>query len=530
VSASEVPCTYLRNIIARALTVEEIEDIIEKYGIAAQRAKRAGVDAVEVHAAHGSTLIANFLSPLTNKRTDSYGGTLENRARLAIEVLQRIKNKVGRAYPVIFRVSGDEFVPGGLTLDDTKKIAKMLEENGVDALHITAGNIAYEESYYRTYPPMAMPRACNVYLAEAIKKVVSVPVIAVGRINDPVLAENILRNGQADLIAMGRALIADPELPNKAYEGRLEDIRKCIGCFQDCGQPASNRTRLRCAVNAECGKEIEYKLTRADVRKKVLIIGGGPAGMEAARVAALRGHNVYLYEAGEKLGGQLLIASKVPGKEEINNLIEYLTTQIGKLGVNVRLGKEATAEIIYDIQPDVVVVATGATPLIPPIRGVNLPHVLTAWQVLGWRNSQAKTGDNVVVAGGGSVGCETAEYLAEQGKRVTIIEMLDEIAEDMPYSSKIILKKKLSECQVNVILGHELKEITENSVVTVNKKGECEIIECDTVVLALGSLPNSSVISAFKHIFPKTYAIGDCLKPRRLLEAIHDGYRVAFSL
>jgi 2,4-dienoyl-CoA reductase-like NADH-dependent reductase (Old Yellow Enzyme family)/thioredoxin reductase len=530
IGPSETPCTYLKDVTAKAATREEIAAIVEKYADAAVRAKRAGVDAVEVHAAHGSTLVANFLSPLTNKRTDEYGGDLRGRARFAIEILRRIKEKAGRRFPVIYRLSGSEFVPGGLTIEDTKIIAKMLESEGVDALHITAGHIGFKESYYYTYPPMAMPRGCNVHLAEEVKKVVGVPVIAVGRINDPLLAERILQEGKADLVAMGRALIADPQLPLKAYRGRLEEIRRCIGCLQDCGQPGSNRTRLRCAINAECGREREYKITRAEKRRKVLIAGGGPAGMEAARVAAARGHDVYLYEAASVLGGQLLLASRIPHKAEIANLLDYLTNQLEKLGVAVVVGKEVTPAVVQDLQPDVVIVATGASPLVPPIPGVRGSNVMTAWEALGWRNSKKKCGDRVVVAGGGSVGCEVAEYLSQDGRAVTIIEMLDDVATDMPYSAKFWLLETLSKRGVKILTGHKIEEITAEGVQTLDKNQTKSFVECDTVVLALGAIANSSLAPSLRTVVDEVYQIGDCLKPRRILEAIHEGYRVALTI
>ena len=384
VAPSDIACPYVPGVRARELTVEEIENIIQKYVGAAALAHHAGFDGVEIQAAHGFSLVSHFLSSVTNKRTDGYGGDLRARARFAIEIVEGIKAKLGNAFPIIFRLSGDEYTEGGITLENTKSIAKMLEEVGVDALHISAGNSLSPDGFWATTPPMDAPHGCHVHLAESIKQVVKTPVITVGRINDPQFAETILRKGKADLIAMGRALIVDPELPNKVAEGRLKEIRKCIGCLQDCD--ADFGLRVKCAINADVGKEKEYKVVPAQRRKKVLVVGGGPAGMEAARVASLRGHKVTLYERNRKLGGQLLLCEDLPHKKDLRNLIDFMTYQLKKLKVRVELGKEVTPAIVERMNPDAVILATGAAPLYPAIHGIDqkknrsgLGHTTITW-------------------------------------------------------------------------------------------------------------------------------------------------------
>ena len=348
------------------LTLEEMEGIIEAFSLAALRAQKAGFDGVEIHGAN-IYLIAQFLSPLTNHRRDEYGGGLEGRMKFLKDVFQRVRQKVGDEYPVSLRMAGHEYTDGGLQLTDTQFIARRMEEAGASALHVSAGSPVVP---YWHVPPMAIARGCHVKLAAEIRKVVKIPVIAVGRINDPVLANEVVAEGKADLVAMGRALIADPYLPLKAKEGRLEDIRKCVACNycrKRIGQ--LNRT-LRCAVNAEAGRERDSRIVPSSRNRRVMVIGGGPAGMEAARVLALRGHRVVLYEKGAKLGGQVNLAVIPPHKEELGNILDYLPSQLKKLNVEVHLGREATAETVTKERPDAIIVATGALSLFPEIPGL----------------------------------------------------------------------------------------------------------------------------------------------------------------
>lgn len=515
VSASQVYCAATR-VKPRALATSEVEALVEKYAQGARRAKTAGFDAVEMHSAHGY-LIEQFLSPATNKRTDKYGGDLNGRMRFALEILGRTREIVGQNFPIMFRLSAHEYLDGGLTLDDTKVIAKKLQEGGVDCLDISAG--AYDSPLeYGSTQPMNVPRGFMVHMAEGIKSVVEVPVIAVGRINDPVYAEEILEKNRTDLVAMGRALIADPYLPLEAMQGRLEDINMCIACMR-CSERTSSGLRLKCTVNVNTGKESEYRIHPADKPRRILVIGGGPAGMEAARTLSLRGHEVILYEKN-RLGGQMNLASVPPHKDEIKNLVRYLTNKLKTQEVEVHIGKEVSIE---DVEPDVVIVATGSEPLIPRIPGVDRSNVVTAWDILG---GTAKTGSNVVVAGGGMVGCETSEYLAEKGKKVTVVEMLDDVGLDMESKTRRYLLKRLEELSVKVHRRTRIEEITDKGVRVTCRNGNNGVIQSDTVVLALGACPNRRILKDLKLTPTNYYMIGDCVKPCKILEAIHDGARI----
>lgn len=521
ISASDVPSPT--GVKPRPITVKEIEMFETKFAEGAERAKRAGFDAIEIHGASGY-LIQQFLSPLTNKRTDEYGGDHKRRMRFALEILECTKEKIGRQFPIWFRIPGSEYLEGGITLKDAQVYAKMLEDAGVDAHDITAGHAWIVE---RLIPPMFFSSGCYVHLAEGIKKVVKKPVMIAGRITDVVLADKIVAEGKADLISMGRALLADPELPKKALEGRIDDIRKCVGCLQGCIDRSRavmgvERQPVICLQNALVGRERELEIKTTKDPKKVLIVGGGPAGMEAARVCALRGHEVTLLEKNAELGGQLLLACKPPHKQEFQEVIEYLQNQIRKLGVRTELGREVTAELMENLKPDAVIMATGAKPLIPPIPGVDGKNVVTAWDVLA---GKVKVGKNVIIVGGGNVGCETAEFLIEKGKNVVIIEMLSEIGGDMGVLLRLLVRR-LKERGVKMLTSTRIEKITDKEVVAV-KDGERLIFAADTVVLSVGAQSEKKLFEALRGRFSNLFAIGDCVKPRKALEAIQEGLIIA---
>jgi 2,4-dienoyl-CoA reductase (NADPH2) len=504
----------------RALTVEEIHRLVDEYGEAGRRAREAGFDAIELALGIGY-LLNRFISPCTNNRTDEYGGTLENRMRFPLEIIDRIHKRAGEDYPIICRVSVEEFMEGGHTLEDSKKVVSILEATGVQAIDVQAG-------WHECPEPlvvMSVPRGAFVYLAEEIKKVVSIPVITAYRINTPELAEEILAQGKADLIGLGRPLLADPEFPNKAKEGRSDEIRTCIAC-SNCldnlltGYKTGTVSPAICSLNPRMGKEVEYAIESASVVKKVLVAGGGPAGMEAAIIAALRGHQVTLYEKGEELGGQLRVACLPPYKGELNCLIEGMATQLKKAGVEIRLNTEVTPEMVEKEKPDVVILATGAAPLTPDIPGVRQDNVVTAVDVLTRRK---EVGEAAVIIGGGMVGCETAELLAGLGRRVTIVEMLPKIGSDYGATYRHVVISRLKEAGIGIETNATVEEITDRGV-RAKRDGASEFFPGNTVVLAVGFTPNKELGERLRGKVPTLYSIGDCVEPRRIREAIEEGF------
>lgn len=505
--------------IPREMSTEEIQRIIHTFGAAAQRAKRAGFDAVELHGTHGY-LINQFLSPYTNKRADDYGGNFENRLRFAIEVIQEVRSKVGENYPIIFRLCANEYLQGveSITLDVAKKIAPRLVQAGIDILHVTGG---MGETGDHLIQPLYYSLGYNVYLAKGVKQAVGItPVIAAGSITDPYLADQVLAQGEADLIAVGRGIIADLMFPKKAEENRAREIRRCIRC-NECTARLRSGYRISCAVNPLVGREAESELRPVKRPKKVLVAGAGPAGMEAARVLALRGHEVSLCEKSNSFGGLVRIAAVPPWKKDLTALIDWLTFQLDQSHVAVHLKEEVTPEYIEKFDPDVLVVSTGSTPVKPKIPGIE--SAVTALDVL----KGATIGDRVIVCGGGLVGCETAWYLAEQNKRVTIVEMLDEIAADMEARSKMAILRKLGEHNVDVICNLRMEKIRPGEgIAGIDKKRNSREIKGDTVVLAMGFEPNQSLWDVGETPY-ESYLIGDAKKPRRIIDAIHEANHIA---
>ena len=505
------------------LTLGEISEIVQRFARAAERAKRAGFDGVEIHAAHGY-LIAQFLSSAFNKRQDEYGGSLANRARFLLEIIKTTRAVVGKSYPVWCRLSGREYgIPGGITVEETQAVARMAEEAGAAAIHVSAYAAGRDT---RNLPPAAQPRGALVRFAEAVKSVVSIPVITVGRI-EPVLGERILTEGRADLIAIGRGLIADPYLPQKAAAGRLEDIRPCIACGSCLARVNAGKDSPLCGVNPAVGQEGEYAIELAAKPKKVVVIGGGPAGMEAARVAALRGHQVTLFEKETRLGGQLNVAAVPPYKSEINELNKYLATQVQKAGVKLELGKKATTAKVKKIAPDAAILATGVTPFIPEIPGIDRKNVVMAEDVLAGR---AKLGEGVIVIGGELVGCETAEFLADSGKTVTITRRGPTMAAGVAPMIGEALVGRLKAKGVTMLTGVKYEEVNDEGLVITTKDREKRTIPADTIVLAAGSKPNTELLSELRGIVSEVHRVGDCVEPRGIVEALTEGWRVARAL
>ncbi len=523
VAPSMVPCKVLAGGEApRELTKAEIKRLIDDYGEAARRSVEAGFDLIEIHGAHGY-ILNQFLSPFTNKRTDEYGGSFENRMRFPLEIIARVREVVGDRHPLAYRISADEKVEGGLTIDDTVRFSKKIEEAGIDLIDVSAG---IYESVIWIAQPMAFPRGCLVDLGWEVKKNVKIPVSIVGRINHPDLAEEILATKKADFIAIGRALHADPYWPVKAQKGQVEDIRICPACMSCSDQLATNLP-ITCAINPEAGREMDLAIKPARKKKKVLVVGAGPAGMEAARVAHLRGHQVILMEKEKRMGGQLFYASKSPHKKEFEEVVRFLERQLKKLKVDVRLGKEATETTIKRMKPDVVIVAAGASPALPFTQGVDKPHVHTAIEVLDERVSlKGKT----AVIGGGLVGLETALYLVENGVvPIVMVEPTDKLGGNVGLRMGWYVRNKVTtHPDIEVRMETTVEEIKDESII-VQKKGIFEELPVKNVVLAVGMRNNNELAEALKAkgSVKEVYVIGDCNIPRTMKEAFEEGTIVA---
>ena len=526
-SASAIPWPMLYDqfhAIPEELTIDEIQVLIEAFGDAAKRAVDAGFDLVEIHAAHGY-LITNFLSPFTNKRGDWYGGSRENRFRFLGQVVENCRRKVGPDFPLTVRLSGTDYEPDGMTIEDTIYYAKEMEKLGIDAFHISGGD---HHTMIHQVSPMAMPVCYNVWAAEAVKKEVHVPVMASGSITLPQYAEDILEQGKADFITLGRPMWADNEWVKKAMEDRPEDIRPCIRCNEGCLQRSSFLGRtVMCAVNPVLGFEEDLAVKPAETKKKVVIAGGGPAGMEAARVLKLKGHDVTIYEM-RKLGGYLHEASAPEFKEDIRHLIDYQIHQIEKLEIPV-VSEELTPEMVKAGGYDVVISAVGAEHVIPAVPGIDGKNVINALTIL---DCHPEIGKKVVVVGGGMIGTETAIDLAEKGHEVTIVEMKDAIMADCAVTDIIAYYEKIGRNRIAVIPGLRVTEVTEQGVRGVNDRtGRRTELPADSVVIAVGLKP--------RHAFYDTlagepdlevYEIGDCVKAGKILDAFHTAYKTAVRI
>jgi 2,4-dienoyl-CoA reductase-like NADH-dependent reductase (Old Yellow Enzyme family)/thioredoxin reductase len=504
------------------LTIDEIHEIVKAFGQAARRARSAGFDMVELHACHGY-LISNFLSARNNLRGDWYGGSLENRMRFLLEIVAEIKLQAGAHYPICARVSGTDYEPGGTTIEESIELCKRLEALGVAAIHVSGGN---HHTTIHEVSPMGMSLAHNTWAAEAIKKEVSLPVIASGSITSPDLAESVLADGKGDFISLGRPLWADPEWPLKVKEGRPEDIRPCIRCNDGClarGDHVANT--IWCTVNVALCREELYAIKKSERPQRVAVVGGGPAGAEAARVATLMGHQVTLFEK-RKIGGALHEAAipefKTP---DFQPLIDYLRTQVEKLGVDV-VEKEATAAELRDGSFDAVIVATGALPMgLDHVVGIDHPKVTMAMEVL---HGEATVGDRVAVIGAGMVGTEVGLLLAEQGKTVTFVELLDDVMCGVTFDERLVYEDRFESCDVTNCCEKRLASVSDEGIVIVDERGRQTFIPADTVVLAIGSRPNRDLVESLREDTDlHVVEAGDCIRPRKIFDAIHDGHLAA---
>lgn len=518
IAPSSLTCFWPPHMNTRELTIEDIETLVKDFGIAAGIVKAAGIDAVELHG-HEGYLLDQFTTALWNKRTDEYGGDLEGRLRFPLEIIESIRAEVGPDFPIIYKFGASHYLDGGRDIKESCEIARRLQEAGIDTLEVDAG--CYETSYW-AHPPTYMPAGCLLDGIEAVKKVVDIPIIAVGKLGCPELAEEVLKEGKADFIGLARPLLADPDWAIKVKERRLDDIRMCTGCHE-CFRRIMETKYLSCAVNPATGMERELALTSARKKKNVLVVGGGPAGMEAARVAALRGHNVTLWEKSDKLGGNLTPASVPDFKSDYGAFKDYLSTQVRKLNVDIELMKEATSELVQEMKPDEVIIATGSVPIIPELAGGSQKRVITAVDALLGRG---EVGDEIVVVGGGEVGCETAVWLTRKGKRVTVVEMLSEILQDGYFMNRMMLLKMLDEAGIGMVTSARVCEITDDGIV-VEKNSDTRIFSADTVVLAMGMKSEKKLLGDLEGKLPGIHAVGDCVEPRKILNAIWEAYNIA---
>jgi 2,4-dienoyl-CoA reductase (NADPH2) len=551
--------------IPRALTIPEIEEIINRFAKLAGRAREAGFDGIEINGAGGHG-INSFLSCIWNKRQDQYGcQNLENRARLFVEIIKASKIIAGQDYPVIALMNGAEYgVANGTTIQEAQEFARLLQSSGTDAFHIRGFGYGdntlkqWLEHVYYPEPPISLVKGLDwshkgagaqVPLATAIKKVVSVPVITVGRL-DPILGEQVLREGKADFIGMTRRMFADPELPNKASSGNLDDVAPCTACLH-CASTIVLGNSLGCRINAALGGAEDYGVSPAKKKKKIVVIGGGPGGMEAARVAALRGHQVTLYEKEPKLGGLLPLAAMVKGTEieDLPSLVKYLETQITKLGVDIRLGKEYKSSMIGEIKPDVVIVAVGGKATVPQIPGIDRKNVVhltkldkllnTSIRLLGANSVRRLTklwmpsGKSVVIIGGEFHGCELAEFLVKRGKKVTIVHSgkAETLGEKIPIIKRAYLLNWLAEKGVKIITEVKYEEITDKGLVITTKEGQIQTIETDSIMPSLVLESNTDLVKSLKGKVPEVYAVGDCFNDNRMIvDAIAEGYHTARAI
>jgi len=522
-SSSAIMCPF-GDEIPVPFTTEEVKEMVGKYGDTALRAQKCGFDGVEIHGAHGY-LITQFFSPYSNKRLDEYGGNFWNRTRFARDIIKDIREKCGEDFIVDMRISADEFVEGGLNLEDSKAIARMMEEAGLDLIHASIGNYL---SVDLNIASSHIGHGWFVDWAKAIKDVVNIPVITVSRINDPFLADSILASQKCDFVAMGRASLIDPGLPNKAKEGRMEDIRRCIGCNDGCVGVLFTDNPITCALNPMLGHEYEGEIKLAKVQKKVAIVGAGPAGLYAGIAAAKAGHIVTVYEKGVHAGGNFYLAAIPPCKGEITDFIVWQIAQCKKFGIEIKYNTEATAELIKAAKPDAIILATGAKPIMPPIPGLkeNTKTVLAQDILAG----KAKPGAKCVVIGGGQVGAETAHFLAQMLRNVTILEMREAIAVDAALAVNWNLLKSLNERKVQMLVSVTVLEVTEDAVIIRDNEGKTYNISADTIVVATGYKAYNPLEEELKNVGLDVKVVGDAVRARRVMDATREGYNVGRAL
>lgn len=521
-AASAIPASCGRET-PEAITKEELYRLIECYGDAAVRAKKAGADAVEIHCAHGY-LVSTFISARTNKRVDEFGGSFENRMRLPKLIIENIRKKAGDSLAILCRINATDDVEGGQTAQDAAAVASYLEkECGVDGLHLSRAVHLHDECMWA--PSLIHGGFSADYVTE-IKRAVSVPIITVGRYTEPQFAELMIAEGRADLVAFGRQSIADPEMPNKAKAGRLDLMNPCIGCLQGCVPNMFKGEPITCLVNPLAGREADFK--PAQTKKNVMVIGGGPGGLYAAFTAAQRGHAVTLYEKGDILGGNMRLAAYPPGKGDITNMVRSYIAKCEEYGVKMVMNTEVTPAMVAEAKPDAVIVATGSNPLVLPIPGINDTGVIHAGDLL---DGKAAVGKKVLVVGGGMVGCEVADFLGELGHEVSVIELRDQLGPDVIPEHRKFLMKDFDTYKVQGVTGAKVAQFfTDGVSYTLADGTEGRLEGFDNVVLAMGYRNNDTISEEIKKIVAETYVIGDAVKARKALDATAEGLNAALEI
>jgi 2,4-dienoyl-CoA reductase-like NADH-dependent reductase (Old Yellow Enzyme family)/thioredoxin reductase len=509
-----------------AMPEELILEIAESFGKAAALVKEAGFDMLLVHGGHG-WLINQFMSPNTNTRTDQWGGTFENRMRFPLLCVQKIRTAVGPAFPIEFRMSGAEYTEGGYDIAYGVKIAQALDGK-VDLIHVSAGVHENRNAFIITHPSIFIEHGCNVHLAAEIKKYVKTPVATLGGINDPDMMEEIIATGKADVVEISRQLLADPYFPEKALTGKKADITQCCRCFSCFGEYLGSRTTV-CALNPIIGREREHEAPFApSTPKKVLIAGGGPAGVTAALQASARGHQVILFEKGARLGGQLLSEEFIPFKNDLYAYSQLLERRLAKTNVEVRLNTELTSKLAQELKADIILCAVGAVPVVPPIPGLAESKKTVGLEAI--HQPVPAVGKKVVILGGGLIGTETAIYLDSLGKEVTVVEMRGDYAPDTSEMHKIALEVSLEKSRIKMHLNTRAKAVTEAGLVCIGPNGGEVTFAADTIFVAAGMKPNSEAIDSLRYAAPRFFKIGDCVKVGKVLEAVHGGYYGALDI
>ncbi len=506
----------------RPLGREEIQKIVKMFGEAAKRAVEAGFKIIEIHGAHGY-LVNQFLSSYSNIRTDEYGGGIEGRTRFAEEIVREVRSRIGDDVPISFKISAQEFCPDGIYINESTQIVHRLARAGVDVVQVSAGNDYSPEWICQ---PQFMHKGCLVKSAEIMKESVEIPVMAVGRINDPFIANQIIQEKKADLVCMGRALLADPDLPNKAREGKTQNICPCIAC-NTCLQSIFRKGKIDCTVNPVAGREKELFITAAKKKQTILVVGGGPGGMAAASTAAKRGHRVYLYEKAPHLGGLLFLSGLIHHKRELKDFVEYQVTQLHQYGVKYTLEKKVTKDLILEIDPDAIVLATGSVPVYPEVKGIEGTNVSSYLDIL--QTKSIPLGRTVVV-GGGSTGCEIALHMADAGCAVTVIEMLPNMAQGLETINRKVLLKMLNSHGVHMFTNCKLIEINDKGVLIEDAEHRETFLKADQIIIAVGNKPNKRMYREIEDMGYRVYQVGDCVEPRSAREAILEGTRVGMLI